>query len=393
MTTIVMTGGGSGGHITPILAVAAELKKLQPDCNIVYIGQKGDGLGDVPAQSSYIDAVYTVRAGKFRRYHQLSLRRYWRVKLVSLILNTRDMVWVVVGTIQSYWLLKRLHPASVFVKGGFVGVPVGLAAAACHIPFVTHDSDAVPGLANRIVARWARVHAVALPKDVYHYPAERTVTVGVPVQSEFEEVTPARAQHYRKEIGLHDDERLLFIIGGGLGARPVNDAALQCIPGLLEQFSNLVVVHAAGRANAEKVAARYDELLPKTQRGRIVVKDYLTDVYRYSGAAEVVITRAGATNLAEFAVQHKACVVIPHPNLVGGHQVKNARYLAEQGAIVVVEEARLAAGNELGERVAELLRDEARRHELEAAFGAFAKPDASHHLAMILLEQSSTRNT
>lgn len=386
-----MTGGGSGGHITPILAVAAEVKKLQPDCRIVYIGQKGDSLSDVPAQSPYIDAVYSVRAGKLRRYHQLSFRRYWRVKLLSLALNLRDMVWVVVGTLQSYWLLGRLRPSCIFVKGGFVGVPVGLAAAVRHIPYVTHDSDAVPGLANRIIAKWARTHAVALPEEVYPYPEARTITVGVPVQGEFKKVTPALQREYRKEIGLDDNGRVLFVIGGGLGASPVNDAVVKDVPELLQEFPDLTVVHTAGRAHADAIKTQYDTILSDALKSRVVVKDFLTDVYRYSGAADVVITRAGATNLAEFAVQHKACVVIPHPNLVGGHQVKNARYLAEQGAIVVVEEATLTAGETLKTAVADLLRDDTKRQALETAFGAFAKPDAAHHLAMVLLESSSTQ--
>jgi UDP-N-acetylglucosamine--N-acetylmuramyl-(pentapeptide) pyrophosphoryl-undecaprenol N-acetylglucosamine transferase len=175
---IVVTGAGSGGHITPVLAVAHELKKLSPESTLMYIGQRGDALGDVPAEDKNIDQSYTVRAGKFRRYHGEGIKQVFDV--VTLYKNLRDVIFVLIGLWQSFWLLGRLHPDVIFIKGGFVGVPVGLMAALRGIPYVTHDSDAVPGLANRIIARWARLHAVGLPKEVYAYPPAKTVTVGVP---------------------------------------------------------------------------------------------------------------------------------------------------------------------------------------------------------------------
>src|SRR5665213_2594114 len=166
--TIVLTGGGSGGQITPILAIADELKQLQPEARLVYIGQTGDLLGDIPSQHPSIDEVFTVRAGKFRRYHGEGFKQL--LDVVTMAKNIRDFFYVIIGFWQSRRLLKQLKPAVIFVKGGFVGVPVGLAAATRQIPFITHDSDPIPGLANRIIARWAVMHAVALPKDIYPYP-------------------------------------------------------------------------------------------------------------------------------------------------------------------------------------------------------------------------------
>lgn len=171
-----MTGGGSGGHITPILAVAHELKKLAPDTHIIYIGQQGDTFGTVVAEHELIDEVHTIAAGKFRRYHSEGLKQLLDLK--TMWLNLRDGFRVVKGLVQSYRLLGDLKPDMVFCKGGFVGVPVGLSAALRHIPYVTHDSDAIPGLANRVIAKWAALHAVALDPSLYPYPVERTVNVG-----------------------------------------------------------------------------------------------------------------------------------------------------------------------------------------------------------------------
>ena len=151
-----------GGHITPLLAVAHELKRIEPDCKIVYIGQRGDDFIASVANNSDIDASYTIRAGKFRRYHAGKLKQLF--DLPTIAKNIRDIWRVLVGKCQSWYLLRKIKPDIIFIKGAYVGAPVGLAAAWLHIPYVTHDADAIPGLANRIIARWASAHAVALPK-------------------------------------------------------------------------------------------------------------------------------------------------------------------------------------------------------------------------------------
>lgn len=390
--TIVLTGGGSGGHITPIQAVAAELKRLHPAVRTIYIGQKGDGLQDIPANDANIDEVYTIRAGKFRRYHGEGWRQL--LDIPTMVKNARDVLYVLIGLGQSYQLLKRLQPDVIFIKGGFVGVPVGLAAAKLHLPYVTHDSDALPGLANRIIARWATKHAVALPVEVYNYPAAKTVQTGIPLQADFQAVTPELKQRYRKELDLKPAAKLLFIIGGGLGAERVNGAVAEVVPHLLHEYPDLQVVHGVGRLHETTMQARYEAELEPKQQGRVQVVGYVPDVYRYSGAADLVITRAGATNLAEFAVQGKACIVVPNPLLTGGHQLKNAEYLANQHAAVILSEADLTADpNRLAKLVSDLLPAEQRLQALGKALQTFAMPDATHRLAALLLRQAKHRGS
>src|SRR5665213_914894 len=206
--TIVLTGGGSGGHITPLLAVAHELKQLHPGSRVIYIGQRGDSLADIPAQHPDIDEVYNVRAGKFRRYSGEGLKQLLDVSTV--LKNVRDSGRVVMGLVGARRLLKRLKPDVIFIKGGFVGVPVGLAAAQLNIPFITHDSDAIPGLANRIIARWATAHAVALPKSAYDYPPDKTFTVGVPISHEFQPLSAALQKKYRQQLDIAH-EQVVFV--------------------------------------------------------------------------------------------------------------------------------------------------------------------------------------
>jgi UDP-N-acetylglucosamine--N-acetylmuramyl-(pentapeptide) pyrophosphoryl-undecaprenol N-acetylglucosamine transferase len=387
--TIVLTGGGSGGHITPLLAVAAELKRVQPKARIVYVGQRGDRLADIPADDPNIDETYLVRAGKFRRYHGEGLKQL--LDAPTMLKNLRDAIYVLIGLWQSWRLIGRLRPDVVFSRGGFVSVPVAFGAALRHVPYITHDSDPIPSLANRLIARWAAVHAVALPKETYDYPSAKTVTTGIPINEAFEPVSDKLQAQYRNEIKQPANAKLLFVIGGGLGAQRVNQAVAETIPHLLDEFKELQVVQSVGRANEADIKKFYDETLAKEERGRVQVFGYLNDVYRYSGAADLVITRAGATNLAEFAVQGKACLVIPSPFLTGGHQLKNAQYLAERQAAVVLSESELQAdSNRLAKQVSSLLHDVKRCRALGRNLAELAEPQAARRVAGLILEQAKS---
>jgi UDP-N-acetylglucosamine--N-acetylmuramyl-(pentapeptide) pyrophosphoryl-undecaprenol N-acetylglucosamine transferase len=385
LTTIVLTGAGSGGHITPILAVAAELKHHRSDIRLIYIGQRGDKLGDIPTEHPAIDQVFTVRAGKFRRYHGEGVKQIFDIP--TTLRNARDFFYVIIGIYQSWRLLHRIRPDVIFIKGGFVGVPVGLAAASLHLPYVTHDSDAVPGLANRIIGRWAAWHAVALPADAYNYPADKTVTTGIPLRADFGPVDAKRKSHYRTELKLPAQAKVLFVIGGGLGSQLINEAVAGAVPHLLGELTDLYVLHSVGRNHEATMQALYQEKLSPALQGRVRVQGYIEDVYRYSGAADVVVTRAGATNLAEFALQGKACIVVPSPFLAGGHQLKNAHYLADQRAALILDEAALVADpNRLARQASALLRDPKRQQELGQRLSKFAKPNATAELTHLLLD-------
>lgn len=382
---IVVTGGGSGGHITPVLAVADELKKLQPDAEIFYIIQKGEDLGDVVAGHGAIDKVFSVPAGKLRRYHGEGLKQLLDVPTVGK--NLRDMFRTVQGMQQSFRLLRRLKPDVVFIKGGFVGVPVGLAAAALKIPYVTHDSDALPGLANRIVAPWARMHAVALPKEIYTYPAEKTVTVGVPVSDKFHLVSDKDMQTARKQVGLEKFSKVICLTGGGNGSSTVNQALIACAPELLERYKDLAIVHVAGRSLEADLRQQYKKELPVEAAQRVVVKGFVTNMDEYSAAADVIVTRAGGTSMAEFAAQGKACVVIPSPFLAGGHQLKNAKVLSDRKAVKVLYESLLKDDpRALMAPLTDLLDNPKTARAYGDRLAELAAPNAAKRLAMVLLD-------
>lgn len=380
-----MTGGGSGGHITPILAVADELKRLRPEAKLVYIGQTGDHLSDIPRNHEQIDEVYTISAGKFRRYHNEGWRHFFDLR--TMWSNLRDFFKFLAGTWQSYRLLGKLSPTAIYTPGGFVGVPVGLAGRLKRIPFITHDLDAVPGLANRINSRWAAMHAVALPKQYYKYPKNKTYYVGVPVSSAYAKVTASLQSDYRRGLNIPADAKVITVTGGGLGADKLNRAVIQIAQKLFTHYPNLYIIHIAGRNHDQSVKDLYTKELKPGLNNRLIVKGFVNDLYHYSASADVIVTRAGATAIAEFASQQKACIVVPNPLLTGAHQVKNAQILHKAHAVKLINEAELKANPDiLTQSIQELLDFSEKRQELARNLTSLIKPNAAGELAKLIVK-------
>lgn len=376
---IILTGGGTGGHITPLVAVAHEIKQLDPDTHIIYIGERNAKYAELIANNPDFDEVRAIFAGKFRRYHGES----WVTRLLdikTLLLNLRDLFLFIIGTMQALLLVKRLGPDNILLKGGFVGVPVGLAAAFWKKRFITHDSDTVPGLANRIVARWAHLHATGMPAEFYTYPQESTRYVGVLVGHMYEYVTPEKQAAYKTELGLPKDASVLLVTGGSGGAMAINQAVRAVIDDLLNDFPHLHVVHQVGIGKG----VIYDGY----SHERLQVFELLNPMHVYTGASDVVVTRAGANTMAELGVQGKACIVVPNPLLTGGHQLKNAEvWEAKQAAAILGEADMVAEPVLLRKRVARLLDSPQERADLGANLRGLTVTDAAHKLALILLDK------
>ncbi len=379
----MLTGGGTGGHITPILAVAHELKRIHPDAYIVYIGERNGKYAEMTAGNTDIDDIRTVYAGKFRRYHGES----WLQRLLDVrtnLLNIRDLFYFAFGTLQALLLMRRLNPDVVLLKGGFVGVPAGLASAFWRIPFVTHDSDALPGLANRLVARWATYHATAMPAEYYSYPSESVKYVGVLVGDDYGPVSAKQQAAFKREIGVPTTCELLLITGGSGGAATINKAVKTILPPLLQDFPNLYVIHQVGKGKAG--------IYEGFTHDRLHVAELFFPLYQYTGAADVVVTRAGANAMAELGVQGKACIVVPNPLLTGGHQVKNAEHFEKAQAAEIVKETTIISDQGvLDGAIRELLQDEQARARLGKRLQEMTIPDATHKLTMVLLEVAENK--
>lgn len=337
----------------------------------------------MPAQQlAVFDDVARISSGKFRRYHGESLVSHL-LDVKTLTLNFRDMFKVMAGSLAAFWLLGKYKPQVIFSKGGFVVVPVGIAARLRGIPLVTHDSDGAAGLANRIVGRWAVVHATGMSPHYYPYPKDTTVQTGIPVDERVRPVSPALQAKLKRQIDLPPDGLMLLVAGGGLGSRTINELIVELSPKLLKKHPKLQIVHFSGSGHQDHIAEQYLKKLGESMPDRVKVLGFASDFYAYSGAADVVLGRAGATTLAELAIQGKASVIIPSPFLTGGHQLKNAEDLTTKNAAEVLPNN--VSPQKLFNVLDSLLQNKQRREALADNISLLAHPDAANQLANILL--------
>jgi UDP-N-acetylglucosamine--N-acetylmuramyl-(pentapeptide) pyrophosphoryl-undecaprenol N-acetylglucosamine transferase len=323
--------------------------------------------------------VQTILSGKLRRYHNLSL---WRQLLrpVSIVLpNIRDAFLAGCGFIQSLVKLIVWRPDVVFTKGGFVCLPVGLAAKLLKIPLVIHDSDAYPGLTNRVLAKWASQIATGAPLKHYPYPKAISRYVGIPISKEFKPLSVEERRLAKGELGFDPQQPLVVVTGGGLGARRMNDAVAKRLDDLLD-VSSIMLISGTNQ---------YDELRATTPQSdpRFQLHAFINDgMPRILGAADIVVTRAGATTILELATSATPTILVPNGFLTGGHQLKNAAAYAENGAVEVINEHELDANPQmLVDTLTSLLANPARLRKMSEVFHMFAKPQAATDMADMIL--------
>ncbi len=321
--------------------------------------------------------LHRIVAGKLRRYNHL---KWWQQVTVPglLVGNVRDFFLVGVGVIQSFFKLIFWRPDVVFTKGGFVCLPVGLAAHWLRIPLVIHDSDAHPGLTNRILARWATQIATGAPLEYYSYPKSKSHYIGIPVAAELTPVSAEKQQDSKRKWGLDVDKPLVVVTGGGLGAVRINNAILAARKDLLKLAS---VVLVSG-------TAQYDELraqLPANDQ-HFQLHSFVTEMPSLLSAADVVIARAGATTIVELAALAKPTILIPNAKLTGGHQVKNANVYLEGGAVkVIIEEDMESNPGLLADAIGDLLNNPTEAQAMAKRFHQFAKPEAAKSMAKLII--------
>lgn len=365
-------GGGSGGHVTPVVAVLRELKKDHPKVEIRFwcdfkFAEHAKSLID-----DYDPTIKTSRivAGKLRRYHHLTLFQQL-VWPELVLLNIRDLFLVFVGFIQSLFLLILWRPDVVFTKGGYVCLPVGMAAKLLGIPLVIHDSDAHPGLTNRILARWAKYIATGAPLEYYNYPTSKARYVGIPISDKFKPFTSQQKLQAKSEWNIAGDKPLLVITGGGLGAQRLNDAIAESLHKMLDKF-NIVLISGS---------YQYDELrsLMPPNSSHFQLHPFVSNgMAILMGAADIAVTRAGATTILELAALAKPTIIVPNGKLTGGHQLKNAKVYDDARAAVIVDENDLLDKPTLiFEKALELVDKSADTQAMANRFESFARPNAA----------------
>lgn len=320
-------------------------------------------------------AVETIFAGKLRRYHGMGKKQFLKPSIFWP--NVWDALQILVGFLQSLWRLTVDRPDVIFIKGGYVCLPVGYAAKLLKIPLVLHDSDAHPGLTNRMLAPFATMIATGAPLEYYNYPPEKSRYIGVPVGSEFRPYTEKERVVLKHQFGFDKQKPLIVVTGGGLGAVRINNAIVESLDILLAEASVFLI---SGHQ-------QYDELKKRVgNRKDFRLEPFISEgMAQVLGAADLVIARAGATTLLELAALEKPTIIVPNPLLTAGHQLKNAKVYQDKLAAVIVKEDELAASdNLLAKKAISLLRAPKILQGLGANFGKFAKPDAAKNMASMI---------
>lgn len=368
-------GGGSGGHVTPVVAVLSELHRLSDEpfsvrfvCDKAFEAQARQIMAQAPLP---VD-ISVIQAGKLRRYHHFRWYNYLEHPSI-IVKNLIDGTKILTGIIQSLWLMWRERPDVVFAKGGYVCLPVGWAARLLRIPLVIHDSDARPGLTNRLLARFSDRIATGYPLENYTYDAYRSRYVGVPVRSDYQPVSADDMRSARERLGLPLDRPLILSFGGGLGSKVINDAVISAAENTAAYF--VVIAGKKHHQSAIDATAGADN---------IRVYDFVTtempDLLR---AADIVVTRASATSLQELAALKKPIIAVPARQL--GDQARNAAVYHQAQAAIVLSDDDLESGALTTQLVA-LMNDSDRRVQLAERLHAFSRPDAARQVALMLLE-------
>lgn len=401
---MLVVGGGSGGHITPAVAVVREVLEQKPRTRVEFwtdrryyknvvkitteIGMRwGSKEGMMGRKGPYI-RVRKICAGKFRRYAGWTGKDWlknWTIVIKDLIVgNVLGLFGFLGGILQSFWRLAMPgnRPDVIFLKGGFVGLPVGIIARVLRIPYVVHESDTVSGLANRLLMK----HATMVTSGWGGLKSERPVVqVGIPVAAEFKAVTETRQKSLKKSFGFDAEKPLVIVTGGSQGSQNMNLAMREILPELLK-FTSVGLI--AGRKWYEEMVdlKQYEEWDKAKLRSNFRMWEFNTTMDELMGAADVVVSRAGATTIAELAALEKAVILVPFERLPGGHQMKNAEGLQECGAVEVVPDEKMQVQpGLLLEEIRHLVRSPKKRAEMAKKLHNEAKSDAAKHLAEILI--------
>ncbi len=356
---MALSGGGTGGHVYPGLAVGRALQRKAPEpVELLYIGVKGRmDERIVPAEGVPFRAV---AGGQVR---------------VGLLGGLFGLARLALGSIQALLILRRERPNVVFATGGYASVPVGVAARLLRLPLVVFLPDVRPGWAVRLLARLANRMATASQAALAHLPRDKTRVVGYPVRDDFWSVEREEA---RRRLGLPADAKVLLVYGGSLGAHAINEAVFAQLRPLVERA---VVAHVTGQAD-EASALRARDALPEGLRERYRPAAYLRELPAAMKAADLAVTRAGAAVLGELPAAGLPAILVP--GVFDGHdQTPNAEYLASKGAAVVLPQPRLG---ELSQLAIALLDDPPRLQAMAAAARALARPDAAERIAELLME-------
>ena len=376
---ILFTGGGSGGHLFPVIAVARQLKQtysqsmksIGPEqetaLEMFFLGPNGSAKELLKKEGI---KARTILVGKLRRYFSI-----WTIF---------DFLKMPLGFLQSFWYLYIWMPEVIFSKGGYGSIPVVLVGWLYRIPILIHESDTIPGLANRLAAKLSQRIGLSFASTGNYFPSQKTALVGNPVRSGITQTCLATDEEFKKEVkkifDIVSQKPIIFIVGGSQGARKLNEFILQILPQLLEKYE---IIHQCGPKNYQQI----EEVIKQHTPPDYHVFPFLDE--NQMGAAyllaDLVISRAGSGSIFEIAACAKPSIIIPLSQAAGDHQRKNAFAYAQAGATVVLEEINLTPHLFLN-KISQILNNPELSQKMVKSAQDFCQPEAAQKIAQSLIE-------
>ena len=371
---ILFAGGGTGGHITPIIAITREIKRVYPadQIKLFFIGPKDDFNQMFLSQEGII--VKTILAGKIRRYFDP----------ISVIKNILDvLIKTPLGIIEAFSCVFSIAPDVIFSKGGYGSLPAIIAGWILEVPIFLQESDFTPGLANRFLSRFALEIFTSFPKTEY-FPLSKIILVGNPTRRE---ILTGSIEEAKELFGLSLEKPIIFIIGGSQGSQRINEMLLQVLSELVEKYE---IIHQCGEKNFKQLSLEARIVLKPGQEKYYHLVPFLREqeLKHAYAASDLIISRGGAASIFEIAALGKPSVLIPLPESAQNHQLKNAYNYAENGATLVMEESNLTPRFFL-ERINYLFSHPDEIETMAEKAKEFARPNAASIIADYLISYLS----
>lgn len=357
---VLMTGGGTGGHVYPALAIASIIKQNNPDSEIAFVGTPLGMENKLVGAAGY--KMYHVNVKGFRR--SLSPK------------NLYAMYLAFVSPEKAKKIIREFKPDIVIGTGGYVSWPILVAAAKLKVPCAVHESNAVPGMTVRRLASYVDRVYINYPESAEMLShGEKALRVGCPLRMDFESVDKQTA---REKLGIPMDKKVILSFGGSLGAEQVNFAMLDFMEDYVSNNPEVVHVHATGSIEWEIASGIFKEKgLDKCDNIRFV--EYIHDMPLQMAAADLVICRSGANTVSELALMKKAALFIPSPNVTDNQQFKNANAIAKKGGALLIEEKDITR-DVLREMIVGILDDDKAKAAMGEKIYEFAVPDANRRI-------------
>ena len=358
----MFAGGGTAGHISPLVAIAKTVKSKEPNAEVLFVGsRKGMEVDFVPQEGFELDLTDVVG---------LERDSLWQAPYV--------LVKFAISCYQSYRIIKSFKPDVVMGTGAYVSMPVVAVAHLMGLPTFIYEPDALPGLANRLLGRFTNRIGINYESSSQFFPAGKTVLTGNPVRPEFFSMTKSEA---RERLGIDDDEKLIFVFGGSHGAERINEAMLAALP-ILKDRGDILIMHSVGKKNYQDFI-KVGSSIGVEEGDGYIAKPYFHNMAEAMLSADLVVCRAGATTLAEITACGRPAILIPWPGASGNHQEHNARTLEKNGAAITVLNKDLT-GSSLVRTIFEIIDDKNRLKEMSHKSRALGHPEATNKIIEVI---------